>query len=614
MLQQIKRFLGLDIRLFDDMYTEITRYRFSLRQESEEGQESEEAGHNASEMDPKPEQDEKDGDKQNPLKKPIKIHQWRDQPQDKKKDEISAPSKMTYIAQDLAVNRRYLEQTFELPSNADIIIRDFTISTCPPTKALVVYVEGLSDKTVVNDTILKSLMQLTAMHEASGSGDILETVKESLLPGNQLMTFEKWDDVISNILMGTTALFIEGSEKALIIETKGWQQRSVSPPRSEQVIRGSYDAFTENLRTNTALIRLRLQTNALVTEMMKVGKQSSTTIAMMYIKGIVNPALVKQVKKRIKTLDTDTILDSGMIEQLIEDQPYGFIPTILSTERPDRVSSFLAEGHIALIINNSPFVLVVPVSFWSMLHTAEDAYLRWPFGTFLRVIRLIALFSATLLPGIYIAITNYHAEMIPTELMIAMAASKEYVPFPVVLEVLLMEFSIELIREAGVRIPSIIGPTIGIVGALILGQAAVQAGIVSPILVIVVAVTALASFTIPNYNLAFGVRFSRFFFLIAGAMYGFFGLALLGMVALTFLASLKSFGVPVLAPLSPYSRSKDTISRKQMFQQEERPTYMASLNQRRQSQLQRKWDFVGKVNEQNQRNDQTQDRGNQDDT
>jgi spore germination protein KA len=641
MLNSFKRFLGIDTSHFDNMYHNIKRKRFSLRQENPikdyEGNQAasetdfQNADNGQAEKGKKEATDshkqtskknDRQGDQHKNRIKPIKLQDWNNetrsnnQQQEKEKQKQNAHDQMTYVSTDLSVNRDYVEKTFGLPTNADIIIRDFTIATNPVTKAFVVYLEGLSDKTVINDTILKSLMQLTAMHEVASQGNILEIVKETLLPGNQVMGYEKWKDVISNVLMGTTALFVEGSEKALVIETKGWQQRSVGPPKSEQVIRGPYDAFTENLRTNTALIRLRLQTNALITEMLKVGQQSNTVVAMMYLKGIANPALIEHVKKRIKMLDTDVIIDSGMIEQLIEDEPSGMIPTVLSTERPDRVSSYLAEGHVALIINNSPFVLIVPVSFWGLLHTAEDAYIRWPFGTFLRYIRLISLLIAMLMPGIYIAVTNYHVEMIPTELMIAIAASREYVPFPVVVEVLLMEFAIELIREAGIRIPSIIGPTIGIVGALILGQAAVQAGIVSPLLVIVVAVTALASFSIPNYNLSFGVRVTRFLFLVAGAIYGFFGIALVGMVVLAYVASVKSFGLPVLAPIAPYSRSKDVINRAHLFNMEERPRHVAPLNGRKQSRLQRDWENKAEIAErqQNQKQDESQSGGERDDS
>ncbi|UOF92143.1 spore germination protein [Fodinisporobacter ferrooxydans] len=629
MSNMLKKLLGFQQSHFDMVYKQFKNEGFSLRQDSGSSRQDADAsvddasseGEQATEDDKK--ESQKDSQQHEPaaveqnhaggpveLRKPIKIKDWKEhkgepehstkKEQDTSQDTSENKDDRTYIDTDLKTNRAYLEKKFGLPANADIIIRDFTIATHPETKALVVYLEGLSDKTVINDSILKSLMQLTALHPTSNTGDRAELVKETLLPGNQVMTYEKWEDVIKNVLMGSSALLIEGSNKALVIETKGWQQRSVSEPNSEKVIRGPHDSFTENLRTNTALIRLRLQTNALITEMLQVGKRSGTTVAIMYLKGVVNPKLVKEVKKRIKKLDTDMILDSGMIEQLIEDRPGSMIPTLLSTERPDRASAFIAEGHVVIIINNSPYVLIAPVSLWAMLHTAEDAYLRWPFGTFLRIIRFLSMVCAMLLPGIYIAVTNYHAEMIPTELMIAIAASRENVPFPVVLEVLLMEFAIELIREAGIRIPSVIGPTIGIVGALILGQAAVQAGIVSPLLVIVVAVTALASFTVPNYNLSFGVRIVRFLFLIAGAIYGFFGIGLLVIVGITYLAGIKSFGVPVLAPVAPFSRSHDVLIRKKLFELEERPTYMSPLDKRKQEPLQRPWSLQSETTEEHQ--------------
>lgn len=255
---------------------------------------------------------------------------------------------------------------------------------------------------------------------------------------------------------------------------------------------------------------------------MEVGQRSTKKIAILYIQDIANPQLVNNIKERIKQINVDYIEQIAILEQHFEERSYSLFPSILLTERPDRTCSFLMEGHVALLMDGSPQALIAPITFWNLFQTGEENYLRWPYGNFLRIIRLIALFIATLTPGFYIAVSTYHLEMLPTDLMLAIAATRERVPFSSFTEILFMEFSFEILREAGVRIPTAIGPTIGIVGALILGQAAVDANIVSPILVINVALTGLASFTIADNSLNFAIGIIRFLMLFAAVSFGFF--------------------------------------------------------------------------------------------
>jgi spore germination protein KA len=532
--------------------------------------------------------------------KPIPLQELKQQEQDKKtrkrekeqqKKERDGDSRLPdELYDNLQENRHMIASLFRMPRNADIIIRDFTIAS-GLIHGFAVFMEGLSDKTIINTHILQPLMLLSNIAKESSAEDRLKRVKEELLPGNQVMEYDKWKDVKNNILAGSTVVFIDGVNQALVVETKGWEHRSVGLSRTESVVRGPQDAFTENFRSNTGLVRSRLRSERLVTEMLQVGKLGTTDVAVMYIDGLTNPRLVQEVKRRIQAIDVDFVQDSGILEQFIEDSPNTLVPKLISTERPDRVASHLVEGHVAIFVGHSPFVLIAPVVFWSLLHTAEDAYLRWPFGTFIRLIRFVSLVCALLLPSIYIAITNYHPEMIPTDLMLAIAASRERVPFSVVIEVILMEFSLELIREAGIRIPSIIGPTIGIVGALILGQAAVQAGIISPLLVIVVAVTALSAFTLPNYTFAFSIRLLRFVFILLAASYGFYGVALGLMSLLMNFATTYSFGVPILSPVSPYCPSSpDVIIRGKVMDQKWRNQALRPLDVRRQTEDTRPWD------------------------
>jgi spore germination protein KA len=493
------------------------------------------------------------------------------------------------VSSNLEVNLALVKTALRVPKNKDIIIREFVIGN-PGVRAFTVYLEGISERHTVDFAILEPLMLLSYIEGPLPEGkSIFDLVKDKLLPGNQVREHDQIQPLLQAALVGDTALFIDEQNRGLVIESKGWDRRSPDKPVTEQVLRGPQEAFVETLRTNTALIRRRLRTPALVTELVQGGQLSKIDIAIMYIDGITNPKLIDEVKRRIESIDTDFLPESGMVEEYIEDSPRSLFPGVMLTERPDRSASFLAEGHVVVLVDTSPFALIVPVTFITMMHSAEDYYIKYPFGTFLRLIRMISLFAALLAPALYIAIANYHQEMIPTDLMLSIAASRETVPFPVVLEVLLMEFSFELIREAGIRIPGPIGPTIGIVGALILGQAAVQANIVSPILVIVVAITALSSFAIPNLNLTFSVRIFRFGFILAASVMGLYGIALCLFALIIRMTSLKSFGVPFMSPLAPSRPAGDLVLRHPLWQMRRRPAYLRPLDDVRQDKMNRSW-------------------------
>lgn len=494
------------------------------------------------------------------------------------------------LATSLADNRRRLEAAFNIPPNVDMVVRPFTIGTRPPLKALAAYMQGLAKRDIINNAILTSLMQLAHLDPTPlDRRQFVEEIASRWLPGNEVKILTTWPQVIDEIIFGATVVLVEGSDRALAVETRGWDYRSVEEPQSEMLVRGPHEGFVENFRTNTGLVRKMLRSERLVTEMTTVGRLGKAFLAIMYVEGLANPKLINEVRRRVATIEVDCVADTGILEQLIEDYPLAFMPSMLATQRPDRVAAHLGEGHVALLLDSSPYALVMPTTFFTLVHSPEDHYLRWPFGAFMRVIRMGAFFIALTLPALYVAITNYHHEMIPTELMLSIAAAREIVPFPTAMEVFLMEGAFELIREAGLRVPTVIGPTIGIVGALILGQAAVQAGIISPLLVIVVALTALGSFGIPDYGLQFGVRISRFLFILAGSALGFLGIAA-GLVVLALhLASLKSFGVPVLSPRAPYRKSRDVILRGPIYQDEERPAYLRPLEPRRQAEITRPW-------------------------
>lgn len=494
------------------------------------------------------------------------------------------------LSKHLDDNLAFLQATFVSPINADLVLREFQVGN--EQRAVLAYLEGMTDRETINLGILQPLMYLAVEDRAPADPLSAETIDRMFLPGNQTKRLKNYADAVQEIVGGNSVLFLDGVAEVISIETKGWEHRTISTPRTESVVRGPQEGFVETLRANTAAIRRHLRTPNLVTELFTVGVRSRSDVAMMYVYNVANHKLVAEVKRRIQALEgkIDFVSDSGVLEQLIEDHPHALVPQTIATERPDRCAAFLNEGHVVLLVATSPYALIIPATFTMFIHTPEDYYLRWPYGTFVRLVRFLAAFIALLLPAIYIAVANYHQEMIPTDLLLAIAAAREKVPFPAVVEVLIMEGSFELIREAGVRIPSVIGPTIGIVGALILGQAAVAAALVSPILIIIVAITALSSFAVPNYSAAFSLRVLRFVFIILAALLGFYGVGF-GVMALSIhLVSLKCFGVPFMSPIAPYRKGGgDRISRPAIFGQRYRPWFLRPLDAVRERNWIRTW-------------------------
>jgi spore germination protein KA len=326
---------------------------------------------------------------------------------------------------------------------------------------------------------------------------------------------------------------------------------------------------------NLSLIRKRIKNEALIAESVKIGERSKNEVFVLYIRNLTDAQLVDNIKERLNNLNVDAIQNLSLLEQYIEERKFSLFPSVLLSERPDRAASFIEDGHVILLMDNSPDSLILPATFWSFFHTPEDHYLRFFFGNFIRVLRMIAMFITIFISAIYIAVTAYHAEMIPADLLLAIAGTREKVPFPVLFEILIMEIAFELIREAGLRVPSPMGPTIGIVGALILGQAAVEANIISPVVIIVVALSGLSSFTISDISLNFALRIIRFMFIFSAALFGIYGMTTFFVVGMYYFVSLKSFGVPFLAPMSPhYVSSGDTIFRRILTSETLRPGYL----------------------------------------
>jgi len=496
------------------------------------------------------------------------------------------------VSKDIGLNKKIMMTTYAMPKNSDLLHREFNITVKDKTlKAFLVYIDGMTDRAVISNNILQPLMLLSNLEIKEEVKDIGEFIFNRLLPFNSIKTVKDYKEVISNVNYGGCAIFVEGVEYAFMADTKFWDHRGINAPKSETVIRGPQEAFNEQIRANTALLRKILKDKDLMIQNVTIGKRSNTPCAVMYIKDIANDSLVREVLKRVKSIKVDYIFDSGELEQFLEDRTFLSAPQIFATERPDKVAMMLSQGNVAVALDGSPFVLVMPATITEFMHTTEDTNIRFPYVNFVRIIRMIGIAIALLLPGLYIAITNFHQEMIPTNLLFAIEAARENVPFPSVIEILVMELSFELIREAGIRVPGAIGSTIGIVGGLILGQAAVTANLVSPIMIIVVAITALGSFSVPSFSMSFSIRIMRFLYILLGAVAGFLGIALGLIVNSMLLASSKSFGVPFLVPFGPVTKGKyaDKLTRKPIWKQEQRPDYLNPKDIKSQPKVSRGW-------------------------
>ena len=394
---------------------------------------------------------------------------------------------------------------------------------------------------------------------------------------------------------GNCCLIIDTLNAAFDIEVKGFKQRSVDTPDNEIVIKGPHEAFVENIRTNTSLLRRIVNNENLIIENLEIGKITKTKCAVCYMQNITNDDLINEVKYRLNNLEIDSLLSAGELEQLIVDSNSLGIPQLLSTERPDKAAKYLLKGRVVVIVNGTPYGIIVPAVLIDFLTSPEDTNLKVNFANFLRALRVLAAFITLLLPGFYVAITSFHQEILPSGLLFSILASRENVPFPIILEILLMEFSFELIREASLRVPSAIGSTIGIVGALILGQAAVSAGIVSPILIIIVAMTGISSFAIPDYSFGFHLRYFRFAFVILGFMAGFLGIALGLFVYISLVCSLRSFGISYTVPLAPKSDTKGNgYLLPPIWKREYRPEYIATKKEKEQAHFSMKWKYHNK--------------------
>lgn len=467
--------------------------------------------------------------------------------------------------------------------SSDIVFREFQFAG--NRQGLLVFLDGFVNVKMIDEDVMKPLLEFG--NRVLLSDDELQhlerLLQDQVISAAMICQSENVQDAVDHVLSGDTVVLIEGASKALFISAKQREKRAVEEPATEAIIRGPRDGFTEDLRTNTSLIRRRLKTPQLKMEEVKVGRLSKTDVVIAYLDGIVDNDVLAELRERIGHIDIDAILESGYIDEWIADNPYSLFPQVHNTERPDKVVGHLLEGRVGIIIDNTPFALIVPVTFFGMLQSSEDYYQHYIVATAIRWLRYMFVLIALLLPSVYIAVLTFHQEMLPTNLLLSVAASRETVPFPALIEALLMEIAFEGLREAGVRLPRPVGQAVSIVGALVIGQAAVQAGLVSAPMVIVVSITGIASFTFPSFSHSIAIRLLRFPMMFIAGTLGLYGVFLGMLMILIHISRLRSFGVPYLSPLAPlrYGDLKDVLIRMPWWNMIKRPEQTGRNNPHR---------------------------------
>ncbi|MEB3102596.1 spore germination protein [Ferviditalea candida] len=453
-------------------------------------------------------------------------------------------------------------------------IKIFGAASC-----LLAYFEEMVDGKHLDNALLRTLMVPRPIESVSAA-QIAETLQEEFVSIAATKVIETLQEAVLHILKGDTLLFLEGSAQSLAVSIKNPKDRGLEEPNTESLIRGPRVGFIENPQTNMSLIRQRIRSPLLKMEKFTVGSMTKTEVIISYLEKTAPEAIVREVKDRISKIEMESVLESGYIEEMIRDARYSPFPIMQMTERPDSVAASLIEGKVAIMIQGTPMVLIVPMTFWSAFQTVEDFYTNYIFSSVLRWLRYLFAFIALVLPAFYIAVSTYHQEMIPTSLALSIASSRELVPFPTWMEMFIMEITFEALREAGIRLPRPVGQTVSIVGALVIGEAAVQAGIISAPIVIIVSMTGIASFLIPNTNMSLTFRLLRFPMMFFSGMLGLYGLGASLIAMLIHMGNLRSFGVPYLTPVAPFDPSglRDVLVRAPWWTMRARPNYNLGSN------------------------------------
>lgn len=513
----------------------------------------------------------------------LSIHRNKDKQKKNKKQNSETDTNLTKSSQ-LADNldKNITDFNQFIGQNHFVIVRNLKLAVNNGIDAAIMFVDGLVDNAAINNAVIHPL--LTCFSEHNASSNLLDVISESIIRNLKIEQGDLWIDILDRMFSGDTILLVDGYKSALFIGSRKWLDRGVQESQTEQVIFGPKDSFSETLLTNTMLLRRRIKSHKMQMEYFKLGSLTKTDIIISYIQGVANPKLVEEVKTRLSRIETDSIIGATMIEEFIEDSSFALLPQIIHTERPDKIAAHILEGGVAILIDGTPMVLMLPIVFWQLLYSPEDYNERVYTSFFLRSLRLAALIVALTLPSFYIAVSSFHHEMIPIGLLQVIVAGRRDIPFPILIEVIVMELILEIIREAGVRLPQTVGQAISIVGALVLGQAAISAKLASPATVTVVAITAIANFSIPSFSGALSIRYLRFGIMIASGIFGIYGFMAIIFVILAHLCSLRSFGVPFLAPFAPLIPGdlKDTQIRMPVWTMSRRPKLFGAADAVRQ--------------------------------
>lgn len=510
--------------------------------------------------------------------------------------QLQAETEEQFLTGSLADNLKRIEELFG--HTADLVIREFVLGDDPPRRAALMQLDGVVDSQFTATELLSRLRIETRLagpfpEDRRGSGgpsrrlrsrSYLEALERRALSVTGVIREQRLSAIGTALPAGDTLLLVDGEATGLLCATQGFVHRPVQEPSSESGVRVPREGFTEVISINRSLVRRRIRDPRLRFEQMHIGAVTQTEVNIAYVHGIVDPALVAEVRSRLERIKIDGVLESGYLEAFISDHPHSLFPTLRRTERPDTVAAALIEGRVAIFTDGTPFVMMAPVTLPEMLHASEDYYVHWGLTTFVRFFRYASFAISMFAPAVYIALINYHAEMLPHALLHNIAASREGVPFPAALEAIVMLLVFEVLREAGIRLPRIVGSALTIVGALVLGDQTINAGLASPGMVVVVAGTAIASFTIPSYGLDASSRILRIAYVLSAALLGLFGIFVVACLVGMHLCALRSFGVPYLTPFAPLHVRElgDTVYSAPWRSVIKRPRYLSVQEQQRQ--------------------------------
>ncbi|SDX50578.1 spore germination protein [Paenibacillus sp. CF384] len=459
---------------------------------------------------------------------------------------------MVAISSSVEANEAYLRDHFDLCS--DIVFRRFTLND--ETLLLLAYLDGMANVQSIENNVLKPLIFSGLPQGIERIQTLAAMLEREWLPLANIKTDECMEDLVQHILHGSLAILVDGEAAALLAQVQEFEMRSIQEPHKESTLRGSKEGFVENIRTNTSLIRRRIIHPQLKMESFTIGEYTQTEVVLTYVQGLASEKVLAEVRAKLAKIEINGVIDSAYIEEWIENNSFSLFPQVQNTERPDIVTASLLDGKVALLTNGTPFALILPITFWSGLQSADDYFERFVFIILTRVVRYIMTFISFALPAIYVSLSTFHPEMIPSNLMIGIATARETSPFPTVIEVFIMMFIFDGLQEAGVHLPNQLGPVVSIIGALVVGQAAVEAGIISTPIIIVISLTGIAAYTIPRYSATLPFRIIRYMMLFISGALGFVGFAFGIIFLLIHMVMLESFGTPYLSPVAPFDRKR----------------------------------------------------------